>query len=301
MTLTVSQKLDALQTVVKKEFDNGLKSGIEAARYNKIATEVPSSSKSNTYDWVDLYPFLEKWEDTPTFKSLRAHSYTIVNDKWRSGIEVLISDIEDDSYGYIKQVAADRGNSVQRSHDRGILGLLKTGDTIACMDGQNFFDSEHPYNTQTDGSGSTKLFSNLGAGSGTPWYLLCTKASMKPLILQVRVKPQLINVTGTDSYWAINEDKALFTVRARHAYGYGLPHLAYKSQAELTPDNLHAAVDAMGGARLDGGVALDYEPDTLVVPRSMRAKAVKLIERAQVDGTDNELYKSMQVIVSSHL
>jgi phage major head subunit gpT-like protein len=77
-----------------------------------------------------------------------------------------------------------------------IAQIMNAGFTGLGYDGQPFFSATHPV-IQADGS--TANISNIGAGAGTPWFLLDLSRAIKPFVLQRRSKPELVSQTTPDS------------------------------------------------------------------------------------------------------
>lgn len=111
--------------------------------YEKVATIVPSSTKSEEYAWLGSFPRLRKWVGDRVINSLAAHGYTIKNESWEATVEVNRDDIEDDSFGVYTPMIRELGRSAATHPDEIVFGLLGKGFTETCYDGQYFFDTDH--------------------------------------------------------------------------------------------------------------------------------------------------------------
>ena len=111
--------------------------------YEKVATVVPSSAKSEEYGWLGAFPRLRKWVGDRVINSLAAHGYTIKNESWEATIEVNREDIEDDAYGVYTPMIKELGRSAATHPDEIVFGLLAKGFAETCYDGQYFFDTDH--------------------------------------------------------------------------------------------------------------------------------------------------------------
>ena len=60
------------------------------------------------------------------------------------------------------------------------------------------------------------------------WYLLCTKAEVKPLIFQLRKDVEFVSLTSPDNDTVFKTKKFLYGVDDRFATGYGDPRTAIK-------------------------------------------------------------------------
>lgn len=76
--------------------------------------------------------------------------------------------------------------------------------------------------------GMSDLFVNvdLTVRSTTLWYLLCTKAPIKPFSLLQRLMPDFIPRVSPDDPVVFNEHKILYGSRARGSVAWGLPWLS---------------------------------------------------------------------------
>ena len=60
---------------------------------------VPSSTKENVYPWLGTLPSMQKWAGDRIIRNLKAHKYSIENEKFEMTIAVKRDDIEDDQVG----------------------------------------------------------------------------------------------------------------------------------------------------------------------------------------------------------
>lgn len=114
-----------------------------AANWDKVTTVVMSDKDTENYAWLGALPGVREFLDERQAQDMAAYSYAIKNRTWESTIAVDRAALEDDLYGQIalriKQMAA-----VAKQHlDTITFGLLGTGFTSLCYDGQPFFGA-HP-------------------------------------------------------------------------------------------------------------------------------------------------------------
>ena len=266
---------------------------------DKIAMTVPSSSRDETYGWMGQFPSLREWIGPRQVKNLEAHGFTIKNRKFESTVEIARDDIADDRLGIFKPVFAEMGQTTRRHPEEMIFGLLASGFATNCHDGQFFFDTDHPV---TDAEGNTLSISNHQGGSGTPWYLMDTSRSIKPLIWQEREKYEFQQLTRDDDDCVFTNDKYLYGIRARVNAGFGLWQLAYGSKQALTAANYAAARAAMMGLTTDGGRKLGVTPTVLVVPPALESDALTLLNTEYATGGASNPWKgTAAVIVTPYL
>lgn len=138
-------------------------SGIYQAAYDaaevhrdRIATTVPSTSKSNTYGWMAKLPTMREWLGERIVHGLAGHSFQIENKDWELTIGVDRNDFEDDNLGIYQPIVQQMGDEARKHPDDLIFDLMNNGHlaTAECFDGQNFFDTDHPVDMNNAGAGT---------------------------------------------------------------------------------------------------------------------------------------------------
>jgi len=131
---------------------------------------------------------MREWVGPRVAKDIKAHGFSITNLKFESTVSIKREDYADDRYGVFKPMFSEMGHQAKVHRDEMVFSLLKDGDSTVCYDGQNFFDTEHPYvdaaGSSVDGSGDPIVISNIlnPTGTETPWYLFDTSRPIKPMI-----------------------------------------------------------------------------------------------------------------------
>lgn len=298
MIVTPAQ-LRALFTSFRAEYQAGLK--MVDPTYQRIATVVPSTSSSNTYGWLGQFPKLREWIGARQVRDMAAHGYALTNKLYESTVGVKRVDIEDDNIGIYKPLFQEAGRAAAVYPDEHIYALLAAGESTACYDGQNFFDTDHPVYPEVDGTGAPTTVSNVAVGEAEPWYLLDTSRAIKPLIFQERAKPDLRAMVSEDDERVFMEDEYRYGIRARSNVGFGFWQMAYKSTEELTPATFSAAYAAMGKFKADGGRPLGIRPTLLVVGPQLREKAALIAKGDLIDGTSNPNKNLVDVLDTPYL
>lgn len=112
--------------------------------WQKVAMQVPSTSKENDYAWLSRFPKMRKWIGDKVVKSLSVFKYSIINDDFEATVEVDRNDIEDDQILGLAQQAQAAGQSAAELPADIVFALLSHGFVSPCYDGQPFFDVDHP-------------------------------------------------------------------------------------------------------------------------------------------------------------
>ncbi|MFM5537385.1 Mu-like prophage major head subunit gpT family protein [Aeromonas veronii] len=302
MAIVTPALLQSLFTGFKKNFEDA--KGEAPAQYNKIATVIKSTTKSNTYGWLGKFPSLRKWVGDRVIESMKAHGYQIVNEDFEATVAVDRNDIEDDELGIYAPLFQEMGLAAGIHPDELCFGLLGAGFTTPCYDGQYFFDTDHPVYPKADGTGTPVLSANVvvDAGyQGEPWFLLDTSRALKPVIFQDRKSPQLIAMTKVDDEAVFTRKEFRYGVDCRDAAGFGFWQLAFANKRALTPDNLWDSFSKMREFQADGGRKLGVKATLLVVPPSLEKLATQMLERELANSSSNELKGKLELVVADYL
>lgn len=280
--------LALLTTGFKAAFNTGFR-GI-TPDWSKVATLVPSNTKTETYAWMGQFPRLREWIGDRQVKNIAQSSYAITNKKFESTISVKRDDIDDDQYGVYAPLFQEMGFAAATHPDELVFALLAAGFATACYDGQYFFDTDHPV-----GDGTV---SNHGGGAGTPWFLLDTSRSLKPLIFQKRRDYKLSTLQNLEDPNVFLRDEFLYGVDARCNVGYGFWQMAFGSKQTLDAAGFNSAFAAMIGQKSDDGRPLGVRPTLLVVPATLRDAANQVIKAERnAAGATNTNQNAVDILV----
>lgn len=290
--------LSALYTAFLAAFNSGL--GAAPSQYAKIATVVPSTTKTNEYGWLGKFPKMREWLGDRVINGMLTHGYSITNKAFELTVGVDRDDIEDDNIGIYTPMMTEMGQSTAENPDELVFGLLKTGHTTLCYDGQYFFDTDHPVIGE-DGTVASQSNLDDNGNSGTRWYLLDCSRALKPIIFQDRKKPQFVSKTAETDDNVFDRKEYVYGVDSRCNVGFGFWQQAYCSRKPLTKENLQAAYIAMTERKGDNGRTLGIKPNLLVVAPTSKFTAAEILTAAQISGTDNVMKGLVEVLDDSRL
>ncbi|KAK3606832.1 hypothetical protein CHS0354_018426 [Potamilus streckersoni] len=293
MAIIKDTQLDAIRTAIRSKFNTGLSAERDDAAI--VSTEIYEPDYTLTYAWLDGFPKLKTWASgSVPLADIKERSYKTQAIRYGSGVEISLTDIELDRIGHYGTMAEERGREVVKHKNRLVFGHLKSGETKSCFDGQYFFDTDHPVYPTEDGTGSaytdvSKISNHMG-GTGTAWYLLSTNRTYKPIIYHTAIKPELRDAMHDDDA-AIRNDSHLMTIKTVVGTGFGFWQTAVVSRQDLTKTNFEAAMERMMGFVGNGGDPLGIMPDMMVVPPSLRSKALDIVKATQMsNGASNTNY-----------
>ena len=299
-----SAVLALIDSQFKKDFSAGL--AVIKPQWMEVAMKIASNAKTNTYGFLGQFPKMREWVGRRQIKKMQAQGTSIENKLYETTVSVPRTDIEDDQVGLFRPMVTQAGQSAAELADDLVFGLIKTGKSTLCYDGQNFFDNDHPLYENVDGTGSQSTQSNITTGTDATaktFYLLDTTNTIKPFIWQERVAPEIeTKFDPSKSDTVFMEDEYLWGVRARGAAGFGFWQLAHRvEKTDLTAEKLMPILAQMKSLKGDGDKLLNIRPNTILVPPSMEYAARQLFEAEMINGTTNILKGVLKVIVSPQI
>ncbi|AWX14268.1 head protein [Mergibacter septicus] len=306
--MTVEFKKSALLKALDNQFSKAFKNGLNhiQPQWKEIAQLVPSNTSMNTYGFLGAFPKMQEWTGKRTIKNMQAQAVTLSNKKYENTVGVPRTDIEDDQIGLFSGMMAQMGQAAAELPDELVFGVLKAGESTLCYDGQNFFDTDHPFYQNADGTTAGTVQSNLSTGSDSgekSWYVLDTQNIIKPFIFQERTKPEFeAKFDPSRSDTVFMEDIYLWGARYRCNAGPAFWQLAHKvKQTKLTAENVMAIVEKMTTLKADGGAFLNVRPNVLLVPPSLEKAALDICNADLINGTTNTLKGRLKVMVSPYI
>lgn len=288
-----SANLNAIRVGFSTAFTRGLAQASTA--YGRIATTVPSSTRSNKYGWLGKLPNLREWIGDRAVFGLAEHDYEIVNKPYELTIGVDRDDIEDDNLGVYNPLMVEMGESVAAQPDVLSFALLKAGFSTACYDGQYYFDTDHPV---LDENGAVTTVANTDGGSGTPWFLIDASRALKPIIFQDRRAPAFVAMDNPNDQNVFSKKEFQYGVDCRRNVGFGFWQFAWGSKQTLNAANYATARAAIGGMKGDYGRPLGLRPNLLVVPPSLESAGRKILNSQLGSGGEtNEWANTAELLV----
>lgn len=290
-----AQSLSGLFQAYNLAFRKGL--GTAESQYDKISMTVPSGTASVTYAWLGNLSSMREWIGDRVIDNLALHDYTIKNKPFEKTVGVKGSDIEDDTYGVYMPMFEDLGSLASIHPNQLVFEQLAHGHERACFDKQPFFSATHPVGELT----ASNLI-EASSNPGEPWYLMCTRRPVRPIIFQRRKPYTLRRLDRAEDVNAFMRDEYLYGVDARVNVGFGLWQLAIRSTEKLTADSYAKARALMASYRNEGGAPLGLVPNLLMVPSTLESAGRKIVVSAMgANGATNEWAGSAELLVSPWL
>lgn len=288
-----SANLNKIRTGFKSLYDSAF--GQVNTDWQKLAMIVNSSSADMKYGWLGKTTKFREWIGDRVYQNLKSHDFAIKNKDFENTVGVDRNDIQDDILGQYSVLFSQLGQDAGNHPAELLYGLIKSGTTSLCYDGQYFFDTDHPV---MDGNGVTQSISNFGGGGGNAWYLFDTTKVVKPFIFQKREDYKFVALDNPDDQNVFSKKEYVYGVDARCNVGFGLWQLAYASKQALTAANYSTARGGMMAVQSDNGQPLGIVPNLMVVGPSNEAAAREIAQAERnAAGATNVWRGTVEVLV----
>lgn len=300
-TQLTNAQIEAFNTTLKVRFNQGLVSVKET--WQDVAARMGSNNASNTYSFLSQIPAFKLWVGSRLHKTFAKRAYTVTNERYENTFDIPRADFEDNNLEMYGDLSQSYGHSVIDLKNDLVFNAIKAGFSSICYDGQFFFDTDHPVTANEDGTGAVTAYSNMQAGTGEPWVLLCTDRAAKPLYLQERNAAEFYAKTNANNSDSVFEtDVFSYGGRWRGNAAYGFWQLAFGSKDVLDVANFTAAFTAMMKVKGDGNRQIGVTPDVLVVgPDNMAAAELILKAQQNAAGATNINYNRVRLIVDPRM
>ncbi len=180
--------LSALYTgfsaIFKDVFDNA------TVLYRRVATEVPSTSRQEQYNWLGRVPRMREWLGERVIQNLSAYSYTIKNLDWETTVAIDRNDVEDDAVGIYMPMVKALADAAATHPDELVFDLMTGGFANPCYDGMSFFNAAHPTGASTQSNRGTAVLTPTSYAAARAQMMSLTDEHGKPL----NVVPDLLVV-----------------------------------------------------------------------------------------------------------
>ncbi|EKH9632804.1 Mu-like prophage major head subunit gpT family protein [Salmonella enterica] len=301
--VNINEVIADAQVAFNVKFEEG------RARYEpvhtKLASEVESNSAASAYGMLEDFPSIKEWLTDRQLKELETYDYIIKNRTFESSIQIKREEFEDNDYGKYSMIFDQFGYKAEAFPDDLMFTAMKEGHLKACIDGQYFFDTDHPNGKNIEGV--PQVYSNLYGTKSTEtlkprWYLFDGRQGLKPFIYQKRRPFKVTAITGDTTGEVFINNRVLFGVDGRLNMGYGMWQCGAASWDDLNETSFNEVYDGMLSVKGSSGDSLKIVPSVIVVPVSLRVAAEKLFLRQQLaNGDDNPNYKRVEIVVSAEL
>lgn len=159
MAVVTPDLLAALFTNFRTLWEDAFLAASTVNPYTRYATEVPSTTDTESYNWLGTVPKMSEWIDERKLSGLAFYNYSIKNKHYEASIEVDRDTIEDDKVNLIRPRIQQLAQEAARFPSELAIQTLVAGGSNAGYDGVNFFSTTH--NEESTGN---QINTNTGTG-----------------------------------------------------------------------------------------------------------------------------------------
>lgn len=158
----------ASQTVINNQITALFRQGQQAANpiYPTFCEIVPSTVREENYAHFGHMGTMRKWLGDRHFNKFIASEYRLKNEPWEFSLEIERHDYEDGRFGSYATGIKQAGLDAMNHPNKLLFQVLQAGASSECLDGQNFFDTDHAWGDS--GVQSNKLASAALATANKP-------------------------------------------------------------------------------------------------------------------------------------
>jgi len=166
--LVNKESLASIFTGLKTLFHNALKA--EPGNWQLTAMEVPSDAEGEDYAWLGRFPKWRKWVGDKVIKNIVAGIYYKKNEDFETTISVRRNHIDDDRLGIYNTQATQAGEAAAELHDIIVDDLKNNAFSATCIDGQFYYDVDHPVAGVSVSNKGVKQLSSATAATAAASY-----------------------------------------------------------------------------------------------------------------------------------
>jgi phage major head subunit gpT-like protein len=161
MGIVNSDFLAALLTSFRALYADAFLAAQAPTVYPRIAMEIPSTTLTESYNWLGTVPVMREWIDQRQSGGLYPYTYSLTNKHYEATVDVDRDTLDDDRLGMISPRIRQLGMEVPRYIDNCCVVALVNGAVAGnvCYDGVVFYSASHVVGAQ---AAQTNLYTSTG-------------------------------------------------------------------------------------------------------------------------------------------
>lgn len=277
--------INALTTRINTAFNKRLE--VVAPTWSRFSMEMPSTAAANFYPRMKDLPGLREWKGTRVIHRLEVGDRMVIaNRKFEGTLAISRDDLEDDQFSFLMPTVDELGQQGGELPDKLVYEKLAEGRqaTGIGMDGQRFFDTDHP---GYDNTGNLVSWSNLltikaGETAQPWWYVFDTSRGLKPMVYQPRRPFAIVaktKLTDDNVFW---DDEFVWGTDGRCAAGFGWHMYAVCTNRPPTAAVFQDIISALSSQCRRDGRPYGVKPTLVVCPKNLEGAIRMLLKSTLV-------------------
>lgn len=143
MGVVTSDFLAAVYTNFRAVYQNTFEAAQNQEEWMPLVMEIPSTTLTETYEWLGTVPKMREWVDERKLASLGQETFSLTNKHYEATIEVDRDTFEDDRLGVILPRVRQLAMEAARYPRELAMNVIINGTTYTGYDGKALFANDH--------------------------------------------------------------------------------------------------------------------------------------------------------------
>ncbi|MHB0874565.1 MAG: Mu-like prophage major head subunit gpT family protein [Anaerolineae bacterium] len=135
--------LAATYTNLRAVYMQSFEAAENAEEWRRLAMEIPSTTLTETYEWLGTVPIMTEWVDERKVGDLKANSFSLTNKHFEATVAVDRNILEDDRLGMIRPRVMQLGEEAARYPRSLVTDAIVAGTSSLGYDGKALFANDH--------------------------------------------------------------------------------------------------------------------------------------------------------------
>ena len=143
MPVVTSDFLSAMYTNLKAVYLNSFEAAENAEQWQRLVMEVPSSTLTETYEWLGSVPKMREWVDERLLGDLSEETFSLTNKHYEGTVAVDRNALDDNRLGMILPRVRQLAMEAARYPRELVMDKIIAGTTDTGYDGKALYASDH--------------------------------------------------------------------------------------------------------------------------------------------------------------
>jgi len=143
MAVVTSDFLSAMYTNLKAVYLQSFEAAQNADPWQRLVMEVPSTTLTETYEWLGSVPKMSEWVDERKVGDLSEETFSLTNKHYEATVAVDRNALDDNRLGMILPRVRQLGMEAARYPRELVMDVITAGTSLTGYDGKALFANDH--------------------------------------------------------------------------------------------------------------------------------------------------------------
>ena len=143
MAVVTSDFLSAMYTNLKAVYLQTFEAAQNAEQWQRLVMEIPSTTLTETYEWLGSVPKMAEWVDERLLGDLSEESFSLTNKHYEATVAVDRNALDDNRLGMILPRVRQLAEEAARYPRELVMSKIVAGTTDTGYDGKALFANDH--------------------------------------------------------------------------------------------------------------------------------------------------------------